>query len=474
MIGRFREIHRLDQCMRSEEAQLIAVYGRRRVGKTYLINHFFNGRFDFKVTGLFDQSKEVQLHNFITELNAQSQESHPAPTNWRDAFGMLKEYLSVRLKSDEKVVVFFDEMPWMDTQKSGFISAFEWFWNGWGSSQKSLVVIACGSAASWMKRNIDQNKGGLYNRLTARIYLNPFTLKETEQYLDEKGIIWSRYDIVECYMIMGGIPYYLSKLSPELSYTANIDNLFFRKRAELWDEYTFLYDSLFKNSLNHKRIAEALSEKRSGLTREEIKAKIRMPENGALSDMLDDMEYSGLIRINDIYGKRKKVYQLSDYYSMFYYRFLKDQYGKDEHYWTNTIDNPVRRSWAGLTFESVCKDHIEQIKRKLGISGVLSTVSVWSNNADEKNDGAQIDMLIDRRDRVINVCEIKYSIGEYEIDRDNEMKLRKKIDIFRNMTKTKSALQLTMITTYGVLSNKHSSIVANQVTMDDLFTDEPK
>ena len=468
MIGREREISRLDECMKNEEAQFIAIYGRRRVGKTYLVNTYFNGRFDFKLTGVFDQPKSIQLKNFSIELKNQTGEEREAPNDWMDAFMQLRDFLESKSDS-RKRVVFFDEMPWMDTPKGGFLKALEWFWNGWGNVQRNLIFVVCGSTASWMKRNLDKNRGGLYRRINARLYLEPFTLSETEAYLESKSISWSRYDIAECYMIMGGIPYYLSLLTPELSYSANIDNLFFRKRAELWDEFTFLYESLFQNSKNYIKIVTALSKKRSGMHRDEIMKETGLPENGLLTEMMDNLEYSGFVRILNDFGGKKKTYQLSDYYSLFYFRFIKDNYGHDEHFWTNTLDNPFRRSWAGLTFEQVCMDHLDGIKRKLGISGVLSSISKWGKAGSDEEPGAQIDLLIDRRDRVIDICEIKYSIGEYKIDKDYNQKIRNKIEIFRRETKSKSALQFVMITTYGIAKNKYSSIVTNEVCLDDLF-----
>ncbi len=470
MIGRKRETDRLQMCMEADEAQLIAVYGRRRVGKTYLIESFFNGRFDFMLTGIYDQAMSVQLRNFATELSNQTGQQYSVPGDWMEAFGMLRTYLSEK-KSSEKIVCFFDEMPWMDTQKSDFLPAFEWFWNGWGHSVKNLVFVVCGSATAWMLENIDKNKGGLYRRLTCRIYLAPFSLYETEEFLKAGGIEWSRYEITQCYMIMGGIPYYLKLLDPAKSFSANIDNIFFRKRAELWDEFSFLYRTLFKNSEKYVAIAAALSTKRSGMTREEIIAQTGLPGNGVLTAMLENLEYSGFIRIEDKFGSKKKVYQLSDYYSCFYFRFIKDNYGTDEHFWTNSYESPAKNAWAGLTFEQICKDHISQIKQKIGISGVRSAISSWSCKGDKEKSGAQIDLLIDRGDKVTNICEIKYSSNEYEIDKDYDLSLRNKIGAFVRETGTKHTIQVTMITTYGVKKGKYSGIVNNQVTIDDLFRD---
>lgn len=474
IIGRAAERERLEKCMRSEQAQLIIVYGRRRVGKTFLINQFFDGRFDFKLTGAYAEPRETQLRYFSLELNRQAGEEKPVPKDWIEAFQMLRTYLSA-LPAEDKHVVFFDEMPWMDTQRSGFLSAFEWFWNDWGCTQDNLVFVVCGSATSWMVEKIAENKGGLFNRQTCRLYLQPFTLRETELYLQSRDIEWSRRDIAECYMILGGIPYYLSLLDPALSFNANIDNLFFRKRAELWDEFDHLYKTLFSNSEQYIKIVEQLSKKHMGLTRSEIAQQTKLPANGTLSKMLNDLADSGFVRKYSFYGKKSKemLYQLSDYYSLFYYRFIKGGFGKDEHFWSNTLDNPARRAWAGLTFEQLCKDHVPQIKKKLGIAGVLSEESSWFRAAQGEEEasrpGAQIDLIIDRRDQVVNLCEAKFSLNRFEIDKEYDQKLRNKIAVFREATNCRKTIQLSMISTYGVQKNKYSGIVSNEVLLDDLF-----
>ncbi|MBR5422069.1 MAG: ATP-binding protein [Lachnospiraceae bacterium] len=470
IIGRENEIRRLDRAMAEKEAQLIVVYGRRRVGKTFLIDEYFSGDFAFKFTGSEKQKNREQLKNFILELSAAAYTELDVPGDWTEAFFALRGYLE-SLKGESKRVVFLDELPWMDKQNSGFLNAFEWFWNSWGASQKDLIFIVCGSATSWMVEKLDENKGGLFNRQTCRLYLEPFDLNNTELYLHSRNIFWSRYDIVQVYMIMGGIPFYLRLLDSELSLNENIDRIFFRKRAELWNEFEHLYHTLFSNSEQYIKIAAALSEKRSGLNRAEIVKKTGLPANGNLSKMLSNMEKSGFVRINPKYGNRKREmqYQLSDYYSLFYFRFIKENYGKDEHFWSNTNDNPARRAWAGLTFEQVCKDHIDQIKQKLGITGVLTEISAWSNPGNDQENGAQIDLVIDRRDRVINLCEIKFSEHEYEIDKDYDRSLKNKAAVFRDVTKSKKTIIMTMITTYGIKKNMYSNFVGKEVCMDDLF-----
>ena len=469
IIGREKEINRLNRVLDENEAQLVIVYGRRRVGKTYLINEYFDENFDFRFTGSFDQSTTNQLKNFKMELKRYSGKDIAEIKDWTEAFFALRDYLE-GLGNDRKHIVFFDEMPWMDRQKSGFLPAFEWFWNSWGSSRKNLVFIVCGSATSWMTEKIDKNKGGLFNRHTCRLYLEPFSLLETEKYLESRNIFWSRYDITQCYMIMGGIPYYLRLLNRELSLNENIDQLFFSKKAELWNEFDLLYHTLFSNSEPYIRIVEVLSKKRYGLKREEIIKSTALPGNGVLSKMLSNLENSGFIRIHNTFGNKKKErrYQLCDYFTVFYFRFIKDNYGKEEHFWSNMTDNPSRTAWTGLTFEQVCNDHVAQIKHKLEIAGVLSEVSSWKKDGSS-DDGAQIDLIIDRRDRVINLCEIKFTTKEFEISKDYDLNLKNKVELFKESTGTKSTLQLTMITTYGIKRNKYSNYVSKEICLDDLF-----
>ncbi len=472
IIGRTKEYARLDKCMREETAQLVMVYGRRRVGKTFLINQYFENSFSFKLTGAYNRPKSVQLQAFTSELNRKTHKNNTVPSTWTEAFEMLRAYIE-KQDPDKKCVIFFDEMPWLDTHKSGFLPAFEYFWNDFGSSVDNLVFIVCGSASSWLVDNIEHNKGGLFNRKTCKLFLEPFSLSETEEYLISKGIRWSRYDITECYMIMGGIPYYLSLLDKEMSYLQNIDYLFFRKKSELWDEFDQLYNTLFTQGENYISVVYELSKKKNGMTREEISGATGIKLGGALTKIIKNLVDSGFVRENQFFGRKKKdtLYQLSDYYSSFYFHYLRDNKGRDEHFWSNTLDAPARRSWAGNMFEQVCKDHIRQIKQKVGILGILSEDSVWFIRPDKDINisGTQIDLIIDRRDRVIDLCEMKFSIGEYSIDKEYDEKIRKRIETFRKATGTKKAVQIVFVTTYGVEANPYSGIIQKQVTMDDLF-----
>lgn len=469
VIGRKYEMGLLDDTMKSMESELVIVYGRRRVGKTFLVNQFFNNTYTFKHTGVFKKSTAIQLERFATSLEEYCGMSVETPDNWFKAFDMLKRYLR-SVQTDEKKVVFIDEMPWLDTKGSDFVAAFESFWNGWASAEGNIVLIACGSATSWMTDKLLGDQGGLFNRSATRMFLRPFTLKETEQYLQSKGMEWTRYDIAECYMIMGGIPFYLKQLNSRWSLTQNIDNIFFREKGLLWDEFDHLYKTLFQQAEGHISVVEALSKKRMGLTRNEIIKETGLADNGNLGKILKNLTDNEFIRPYNYYGNKRRdtIYQLADFYSMFYFAYIKDNYGRDPHFWTNSIDLPSRRSWAGYTFEQLCLYHKEQIRKGLGIYAVQCETSAWFSKNDEGR-GSQIDLLIDRRDRIINVCEIKFSINEFPIDKDYDEKLRNKIETFRTESKTRKALHLTMITTYGVKRNMYSNRIQSQLTLDDLF-----
>lgn len=475
LIGRKKEQKEFMRLYNSDESEMVVVYGRRRVGKTYLVNQVFaETGFTFKVTGLYKSKLPRQLENFTLALKEYfDDEQIPQPKSWMEAFEKLKEHL---LKSKPgKKVLFFDELPWMDTKGSKFLEAFEWFWNSWGCAREDLLLIVCGSATNWIINKLFKHKGGLYNRAGSKMFIRQFTLSETEQYLKTKGIEYDRYDIAQIYMMMGGIPYYLKQLEPGRTLADNIDNCFFRTNGKLWDEFDNLYETLFAESEIYVRIVEALAGKMIGLTREEIISITKLPDNGMTSKALKDLVKCGFVRSYQYYGHKTKsqTYQLADFYTMFYFKFIRDNYGQDEHFWTHLLDNPKKNAWLGYSFEQLIKDHIEQVKNALGIGSVLTMQSCWFADkrdlADEGIDGAQIDLLIDRRDKAINICEAKFYNSEFVIDKEYSHKLRNKIAAFKSVVKTRKALVPTFITTFGVKRNAYSGNVQQEVVLDDLF-----
>lgn len=470
IIGRKEEQQILHSAAQSENSEFVAVYGRRRVGKTYLIRETFGYKFTFQHTGLAKGNTKEQLFSFAISLRDAGYDDCPIPKSWLEAFSLLSTYL--KNSTDEKKIVFLDELPWMDTPRSNFISAFEHFWNGWASARKDIVLIICGSATSWIINKVINDHGGLHNRVSKQIALQPFTLKECEMFAQSKGLEMSRYQLAECYMVFGGIPYYWSLLEKGLSLAQNIDKIIFAKNGKLSNEFNQLYASLFKSPEQYIDIVTALGKKKAGMTREEIIVAIDKYSNGALSKVLDELEYCGFIRKYNGFDKKSKqaIYQLIDNYTLFYFKFIQQNENNDEHFWSASIDSAMHRAWSGLAFERLCMAHTQQIKAALGIAGVLSNVYSWRKEADETSDGAQIDLLIDRKDQVINLCEMKYSLSEYIIDAEYEQKLRNKKSVFIDTTNTRKAVHLTMVTTFGIKVNAHSGIVQNEITLEDLFS----
>ena len=480
IIGRKREIALLKECNITPKSEFVVVYGRRRVGKTFIVQECLSKNFVFHVTGIFDQPREEQLKNFYRSMQKWFDADilsncgvTRCPKDWMETFDMLERILKVVPKPRRgKKVVFLDEMPWMDTQRSGFISALEHFWNSYAAWTHDIILVVCGSAASWIVDRIINNQGGLHNRLTRLIHLMPFTLSETEQFLKGKGFVWNRYDVVQCYMSMGGIPYYLANIPLDAgSFPRAIDQMFFSQDGIMRNEYAHLYKSLFKNSNIYEAIVEQLAKKKMGMTLRELSDSAKIMWGGHLSESLENLERCGFIRKYNAYGNKKKgtIYQLTDLYTLFYLQFVNENVSIDGTYWQTMIDSPSRRAWAGYAFEIVCLTHIGQIRAALGFASVSCSASAWKTEPSEEQEGAQIDLVIDRRDQIINLCEMKFSTVKFVIDSKYEEELRNKMNAFRIVSKTNSALHLTMVTTYGVKKNSHSGIVAAQVVLDDLF-----
>lgn len=469
LIGRKLEQAKLQACMESERSEFVVVYGRRRIGKTFLVRRFFKDNYAFSFVGKHEMRREQQLAEFAKELMRYSHSTFvPQLKNWTEAFDALQRLLET-YDIPGKKVVFFDEMPWMDTPKSDFVSALENFWNGWANMRDDIVLVACGSATSWMVDKLLHNQGGLFNRITQKLYLRPFKLSEMEQYLDEKHFGWNRYQIAQCYMILGGIPFYLTLLNPKLSLLSNIDELFFADaHAMLRTEYNELYSTLFKRPDNYLAVIRMLTERKEGFTRKEISEKTKLG-GAALSKILSDLEQCDFIFSYARYGNAKNnaIYRIKDFYTLFYYKYVNGIDTKDSLRWTHLSSTPQVSSWQGFSFELLCLLHLDEIKKALGIDRILNDASAWRSRQPEQN--TQIDLVIERADHNINLCEMKFSSGMYAIDKGYEQKLRERMSIFLAETMTRCSTRITMVTTYGVLQNKHSGIVNDEVLLDDLF-----
>lgn len=482
IIGREKQQQQLLSLLESDESQFCAVYGRRRVGKTFLIRQTFGNRFVFEHTGLSKGSKAEQLSEFRESLRRAGMSRCPIPKTWFDAFHLLEQLLSSQ--PEGKKVVFIDELPWMDTPKSRFLSALEHFWNGWANTRNDIVLIVCGSATSWIIKNILKNYGGLYGRLTSQIYLRPFSLAECEQYADRRSLYMTRKDILETYMVLGGIPYYWSLFKANLSWAQNIDALFFAETGVLKNEFKLLYASLFRSPQIYIDIVTVLGKKKVGMTFDEIDKALDADLGGKLTEKLEELEQCNFIRSYSAIGKKKKDtrYQLIDNYTLFYFKFIESAAVGNRANWLDVIGSQTYHAWSGLAFERVCFQHEKQILNALGISGVSCEIYSWTyrGKSAEQDDfnmeggnsstqGAQIDMLIDRKDNVINICEMKFSKELYTLSKSDDEDIRRKLSVFRLATNTRKALRVVMITSFGEVRNAYSNSIPNHLTMDDLF-----
>lgn len=479
IIGRENEIERLKQYIDSDQSEFIAIYGRRRVGKTFLIKELFENQFVFRTTGKENANMQQQLLAFSNAMSDYFDGEYTF-NNWSEAFRALSK--AIERKAAGPKIIFIDELPWLETPKSGFISEFEFFWNNWAYYRNDIKLIVCGSATSWMLNNIINSRGGLHNRVTRQILMSPFSLKETEKYFKKQGFAYERQEIIDCYMALGGVAYYLSLFDKNKTVAENIDSLCFAKGGNLIDEFGKLYKSLFKKSDNHIAVIRALNSVGKGMTRPDLVKNTKIPNNGNLTTVLDELEQCEFIRSYSPFGKSKKdkIFQLTDMFSLFHLRFIDGKANFEKNHWAKTIGTSKYNSWCGYAFEMLCLHHIDQIVSGLGIDGMIYAPCSWAyrptpatiDNPDIDDDlktGAQIDLLIDRNDKTITVCEMKYSDGEYVIDKDYNQRIQDRLRTFKKVTKTRKTIVHAFITPQGLANNMYARKVGRQVTGEELF-----
>jgi uncharacterized protein len=471
-IGRIKEQEILQKALKSTEAEMVSVIGRRRIGKTFLIKTVYKEQIVFELTGIKNASLTEQLRNFTYALELANSDMFIAkpPMDWMEAFFILIKVLKKR-STDQKYVVFFDEVPWLSTRKSDFLKGFSFFWNSWAVTQP-IVVVICGSAASWIIQKVVNDTGGLHNRITRRLHLNPFTLAEMESYLQSRNIQLNHYHLLQLYMVMGGVPHYLKEIEAGKSAAQNIDEICFSSTGLLRDEFTNLYMAVFDNSNNHLAVIRTLAQSRQGIDRNTIIAKAKLPNGGTLTTVLEELHQSGFIDSYEPFGKKTKdkLYRLTDEYSLFYLEFIENTGIRESGAWLQLSQTQAYKIWSGYAFENICLKHIPQIKKALSIGGVYATASSFSKKGSKTEKGTQIDLLLDRNDAVINIFEIKFYNQAFTITKDYAQNLTNKLEIFRAATQTKKQLFLTLITAFGMIPNEHSIGLEEQVlTADDLF-----
>lgn len=471
IIGRKPEIATLKGLLCSDKPELLALYGRRRVGKTFLIQEYCKNQLVFQCSGQYKGNTTQQLMNFVRQMDKYfpDRRDQTIPVGWDEAFIQLQSSLDHHTDKHKKVV-FIDEMPWLDTHKSGFLSAFSYFWNNYATTRKDLVVIVCGSAASWIIEKVLGDKGGLHNRVTSTIRLMPFTVAETNAYLSNRNINLEPYQLLQLYMAIGGIPHYLNSVQKGLSVAQNINQMCFTRDGALSREFDNLYAALFNKADRHINIIRALSKKNMGLTRTDLLRLAKLDSGGGSSEILKELEESGFIMKVSPFGNQEKnpLYRLTDEFSLFYLRFMESAAAGSSNFWLSILNTPLYNTWGGYAFESLCLKEADAIKKGLQIAGINSKVCSWTGLYDGK--GAQIDMLIDRADGIINICEMKFYSDPYTITKAYAEQLKQKFSVFRSATGTKKTCWLTFITTYGVVENiYYQSLVENDLKMDIFF-----
>lgn len=472
LIGREQEQAILNKAYETAEAELIAVFGRRRVGKTFLVRSVYQDRIKFEITGIQNGSAKEQLQHFTNQLNYFARPILPfqAPENWQAAFRMLAVYLETQVGKG-KLVLFLDEFPWLAAKRSDFLRAFGLFWNSWASRQ-AVVVVICGSAASWMISNVIRNKGGLHNRVTKRIHLQAFNLYETELFLQSRQVQLDRYHLLQLYMAMGGVPHYLKEVEGGKTATQNIDQICFSPHALLREEFAQLYDALFEQAASHVLVIRALASTRKGLSRQEIIQLSKLSDGGSTTKVLEELSHSGFITAYYAFGKKKKDlrYRLTDAYSLFYLKFMENKRGEGRGTWEKLASSQSWKSWSGYAFESICLQHLPAIKKAMGIAGIYTEASGYFIKNSELGRGAQIDLLLDRADQAIDLFEIKFYQTPFALTKAQAEQIRLTQAIFKADTKTSKQVSTSLLSTFPLLPNQHSQgLLAHTLDMNCLF-----
>lgn len=479
IVGREKEQAILMKLFQSKRAEFLAIYGRRRIGKTFLIHEFFKDKgLYLEITGINKAPKKEQLKNFFSELCAKFPQfnNKPCPREWSNAFSYLKELIQ-SVKPSVKFILFIDELPWFSSPKSGFLSALDYAWNRHLSRLPNVLLIICGSAAHWIIKNVINDKGGLHGRLSAHIPLQAFTLSETEKFLISQNVKLKRKQIVEIYMALGGVAKYLNNIPSGKSPAQIVNELCFSSTGLLFAEFPKLYKSLFNSPDKHIAIVKALAKKRCGMRQEELLKAARIEKGGGASDVLHELEEAGFIMSVPAFGKSSKnhLYRLTDEYSLFYLTWIEEIKGSilrnfDVDYWHKMAKTQLWHAWAGHVFENICLKHSFKIKQALGLAGVITKESHWRHRSSKLKEGTEIDLVIDRADDCINLCEIKFCKEEFVVSKAYCQDLERKKRVFQQVTKTKKTIFLTMITPFGIKENDNTlGIIDQQLTLDVLF-----
>ena len=479
-VARKEELLTLKTEFSKKESSFIAIYGRRRIGKTELINHFLSQQDGvlFSVTGAYDVGLKAHLANFSNKLALVFGCTEEKFTSWDKAFWALQNELrNSQLPEGGKISIFIDELPWLAEMKdNGFKGALSLFWNDFASKRDDIFLVVCGSATAWIIRHIIDDYGSLSNRITTQIHLDVFTLSESKIFLEQQGHKGlSHKTVVDYYMVLGGVAHYLTLLNKDLSFVQNINRLFFAKNGILRTEYNRLFRSLFKNHQVHEKIVDSLSIGWSGQSLAELGKRKGLTKGAALSNALKELEASNLLVKRYRYGQKKRdvLYSIRDPFIYFYNKWIKSvsqlDFISNPNYFLAVYKSQSYKSWCGFAFENIAHQHILAIKKALGIAGVITKNHYWrANNTVSK--GAQIDILLERADDVINIIECKYHNTPFTINKRYAAELENKETIFIENTGFNGSVQIVMLSSAGLKENAYSqSILSRSLDLGIFF-----
>jgi AAA+ ATPase superfamily predicted ATPase len=475
LIARKREIDLLGKILSSPKPEFVALYGRRRVGKTFLIHEFFKQNkniFYFQTTGQKDGSIQLQIDNFCSQIEFTFKLifKMERPKSWNEVFKVFNDHL-LQIKN-KKIVIFLDELPWLASHKSQFIQSLDYIWNQHWSKDSKIKLITCGSAASWMNDNIIEATGGLHNRLTRKILLEPFKFPEVKEYLKSQKIKLMDSEILKLYMVFGGVPYYWSLIPKGNSASQIVEALIFKKDGELRNEFHRLFQSLFDQYEVYEKIVRALANSKSGLDRNELLKATKLQTGGTANKYLKNLEHSGFIESFIPYGNKKKniYFRLIDEFCLFSISWERS-YSNFSQIWGNQQGSPKLNTWAGYAFENFCLHHKEEIAKALGIQSLTSGIYSWRHTPPKKStdSGAQIDLIFERKDGCLNFVEIKYSKSPYKIEKPYAQSLATKEEVFRKLTNFKGQIFTNLISPEGL---KHGlwdeDVIDSAHNLDDI------
>ncbi len=472
MIGRKAQHKIIQDTLTANKSAFVAFTGRRRVGKTYLIDQAYGHAICLRFTGIQNANTKTQIINVAQKIIEKSGNNvFVMPKNWQEVFIMLRNYLKT-LSKNKKQVIFIDELPWVCTPKSGFLQLLAHLWNDYLSKEKHFILVICGSATSWITQKVFNDKGGLHNRVTQIIHLQPFTLAECKLFFESKKINLTNKAITDLYMTMGGNPFYLENVKKGESANKAIERMCFTETGILKNEYQNLYKALFENANNHEAIVQTLALSKNGMSQADLLTISKVTKGGPFNRAITDLLLSGFVVEAQPYGKLKRglVYRLVDEFSIFYHRFIKPNKKSAATIWQTIAVSQSYKIWKGFAFESLCLKHIPEIKTALGIKNVYTQVSSFSQKKIAHQDGFQIDVVIDRKDDAINLCECKYYEAPFEIDKKYAQTLVVRRAQFRETTKTKKTIFNTLITNQPMKQNAYSlDSIDVQLTIDDLL-----